>query len=252
MDNKVIAVWGNGGSGKSVISLAVANMLTKKDKSVVVINTDKVTPMLRIYLPYLEEIYDTPETSAAPLYSGNINNVQFKRSLHTHPKNSNLGFLALGSHDDVLIYQDNWSNDTINQLVGFIFRLDIVDYIIFDCSCDIFSDNGSLYAIKRADHIIRVTSPDNRGYTYTKTQLRIMTGGDFGVDRNITILNNAHPYSPVEELLADWKYDYILPHSFSVQNNYIAGDLLSGFTDDIGYTFECEVKNIVERIIQHE
>lgn len=36
---------------------------------------------------------------------------------------------------------------------------------------------------------------------------------------NIRVLNNTHPYSPVEELHADWKYDYILPHSFSVQNN---------------------------------
>jgi len=79
-----------------------------------------------------------------------------------------------------------------------------------------------------------------------------MTGGGFEIDRHITILNNTYPYSPVKELNADWKYDYILPHSFSVLNKYIAGDLVSGFSDDVGYTFESEIKKLVERILSNE
>lgn len=180
MTNKIFAVWGNSGAGKSLLSCAIANKLTRKEHSVIVTSSDKVTPMMRSYMPMLE---DKADNSLGKLLSGYITADSLKGKVQLHPRNNNMGFLSLGSFDNGLVFQESWSTEVFAKLVGLTFQL--CDYLLFDCSCDLFSDAGTLFALERAEAVVRVTSPDNRGISFLESQAPVLRGGDFRYDRHM-------------------------------------------------------------------
>lgn len=245
--NNIFAVWGNAGSGKSLLSCAIANKLTRKEHSVIVISTDKVTPMMRTYLPMYE---DKADNSIGKLLSGNITADSLKGKIQLHPNNNNMGFMSLGSYDNGLMFQESWSGDVFSKLTAVIFQLQLCDYLLFDCSCDIFADAGTLFALEHAQSVVRIMSPDNRGISFVEAQAPVLRGGDFHFDEHITVVNNTHPYSPMGQLNRDWHFDYNIPHCPSAYDKYLSGDLIHKLQDESGYLFDRAVTEIAERMVK--
>lgn len=243
----IFAVWGNSGSGKSLISCAIADRLTGKEHSVIVISTDKVTPMMRTYLPMYE---DSADNSIGKLLSGSITADSLKGKIQLHPQNNNIGFMSLGSYDNGLIFQESWSAEVFSKLTAVIFQLQLCDYLLFDCSPDIFADAGMLFALERAQAVVRVMSPDNRGISFAEAQAPVLRGGDFRYDEHIMVLNNFYPYSPVGQLNKDWHYNYNIPHCPSAHDKYLSGSLIHRLRDESGYLFEDAITKITESMVK--
>lgn len=246
MTNRILAVWGNSGAGKSLLSCAIANKLTKKEHSVIVISSDKVTPMMRTYLPMQE---DSADDSIGRLLSGYISADSLKGKIQLHPQNSNMGFMSFGSYDNGLIFQESFGGEAFVKLTDIIFQLELCDYLLFDCSCDIFADAGTLFALENAEAVVRVTSPDNRGVSFMSAQAPVLRGGNFRFDQHITVLNNTYAYSPATQLNRDWHYDYILPHCPTAYDKYLSGRLIHKLPEQAGYSFEQGITEIAERMV---
>lgn len=237
----VIAVWGNSGAGKSLVSCALANALTAKGKSVIVLSTDKLAPMLPVFLPMLEA---APEQSLGRLLSGTISEERLRNVIHIHPKNSNLGFMSLSGGENGLNYQVGWSADTLQQLTQLLFSRDLVDYLLFDCTPDVLNDSATLFALSKADRVVQVLSPDTRGISFIRSQMTILRGGSFNTE-HITVLNNAHEYSPTRQLQKDYGMRYVLPHSRAAYSKFVGGELVKGLSGEVvGKQFEKTIKEI--------
>ncbi|MEG0853596.1 MAG: hypothetical protein RSF82_06970 [Angelakisella sp.] len=247
MKNKIIAVWGNNGSGKSLLSCAIANKLAAKDSAVIVISTSKQSPMFRSYLPMNEE---NPEYSLGKLLTGTVTLSTLKNKINIHPSNSNLGFMSLVQGDNSLVYQSNWKLETLQQMVDLITQQELATYIIFDCGCeDIFADNGTLYALENADAIVRVASPDNRSISFFEAAEPVMRGGNFRFGSHLMVINNAYEYSPVIQMVKDYGYSFVIPHSSSAYKHFVAGQLIEKLDSYDGYAFELELKKLVEGLV---
>ena len=48
---KIITIWGNPGSGKSMFACNLAKVLTAGKKKALIINADSSTPMLPVWMP---------------------------------------------------------------------------------------------------------------------------------------------------------------------------------------------------------
>lgn len=246
MNRKVIAVWGNAGAGKSMLSCALANQLTRKNHSAIVISTDKLTPMFASYLPLLA---DKQEYSLGRFLTGQTSVSALRGKIQVHPNNSNLGFMSLGAFDNSLIFQGNWRMEAIGQLTDIVLQNQLADYCIFDCGCDLFADNATLFALENAQAVIRVSSPDNRSISFYEAQAPIMRGGNFLCDQHISVLNNAYANSPVEQMRKDWNFEFVFPHSLSAYSKMVAGQLVQKLDGQEGYEFETELKRLSERVV---
>ena len=241
-----LAVWGNNGAGKSVISCAVANRLTKLGHNVIVIGADRVAPMFPVYLPLEEE---KSEYSLGKLLSGAIQEDRLRHTVQVHPQNNHLGFMALTSGENGLTYQTGWQTNTVRMLVHFFEERKLADAIVFDCTPDVLGDAVALYALEVADAVLQVLSPDVRGVSFLHAQIPIIRGGAF-CQNHIAILNNTYDYSPVKQFQEDYEISYVLPHSRGVYTKFCGGELLQGFGDSAGVTFAQITKQIAKRVVK--
>lgn len=246
--NNLIAIWGNAGAGKSLLSCALGGALTKGGKNVIVLSADKLTPMLGVFFPFMES---TKEHSLGALLSGGVFTEQLVKKIQIHKDNRNLGFMALSRGENNLAYQTNWNMDFIHQLVDLLFKEGFADYLVIDCTPDIFADNMTLYALQNARHVIRVLSPDSRGLAFLDAQLPILRGGAFG-EEHITVLSNAYAYSPAKQMQKDYGFDYILPHCKDAYGAFIGGKLIKNLWNKDGVVFTKALKELEERVSGHE
>lgn len=239
---KIIAVWGNNGSGKSLISCALGNALTAKNTNVIILSSDKLTPMLNVFLPFLEA---KPNSSLGIPLSDGIINLQGK--IHVHNDNGCLGFMSLSPGENGLTYQTNWSANVIRNLLETLNAGEFAQYIVIDCTSNPLDDSLTLYALEHADTVINVLSPDTRGISFLQSQLPILRSGNFRVDEYITILNNCYAYSPASQIAQDYGCQYILPHAKDAYTRYIGGQLIKNLYEDTGVDFERAINMLTER-----
>jgi len=241
----IIAVWGNAGAGKSLVACALANALTAKGNNVIVISADKQTPMFPVYLPFMEE---KPEYSLGRLLTMPVTEDRLRHTIHIHSQNDHLAFMTLLSTENGLSYQANWQMDYIHQLVQLLLTREYADYVLFDCTTDVLSDNVTLYALKNANKVIRVLSPDTCGLSFSNAQMPILQNGGFNSE-HIVVLNNVLEYSPSAQIQKDYGFEHVLPHCRDAYSKFIGGQLIKGLSGVDGTQFEDTLKQIYQQVV---
>lgn len=245
MTSRLTAVWGNPGAGKSLVSLALAHRLTTMKQSVILISASKLTPMARVFLPFLEE---KPEHSLAKLLTGGITPATLRQKIRLHPKNENLGIMTLISADNALQYQGSWDRAVISELYYTIRERELADHILIDCASDLFGDNMTYWALETADRLLCVLSPDNRGVAFHLSQEPVLRSGSFQTEDRIRVLNNAYDYSPAKQVAKDLEIRYVLPHCPEVYGKYLAGDPILRLYGKAGHRFEDGIRALVKEV----
>ncbi len=245
MTSRLTAVWGNPGAGKSLVSLALAHRLTTMKQSVILISASKLTPMARVFLPFLEE---KPEHSLAKLLTGGITPATLRQKIRLHPKNENLGIMTLVSADNALQYQGSWDRAVISELYYTIRERELADHILIDCASDLFGDNMTYWALETADRLLCVLSPDNRGVAFHLSQEPVLRSGSFQTEDRIRVLNNAYDYSPAKQVAKDLEIRYVLPHCPEVYGKYLAGDPILRLYGKAGHRFEDGIRALVKEV----
>lgn len=245
MTPHLTTVWGNPGAGKSLVSLALAHRLTAMKQSVILISASKLTPMARVFLPFLEE---KPEHSLAKLLTDGITPAAMRQKIRLHPKNENLGFMTLISADKTLQYQGSWDRAAISELYYTLKDRELADHIIIDCASDLFGDNMTYWALETAEHLLCVLSPDNRGIAFYLSQDPVLRSGSFQTEEWITVLNNTYDYSPAKQVAKDLGAQYILPHCPEAYGKYLTGDPILRLYGRAGHRFEEEIKKLAKEV----
>lgn len=241
-----VAVFGNGGAGKTAVSSALAYALSKRDKNIIVLSPDRVIPAIPIYLPKLKNL--EPKNSLGVLLSGSINEDALKGKLHLHPKNDRIAFAGLISGETSLTY-DEFTKDSFLSLKETLNKTPF-DYLIVDCTSNLMSDYLSFMAVETADIVIRVLSSDVAGIEYDKSTTVWQGGGiNFKPDEQIKILNKTSKTLPVSEISEVVNPQYELPFSVEVQNKLIAGDVLGNFDFKDGVLFSQQINYLADDVL---
>lgn len=239
---KIIAVWGSSGAGKTALSLALAAELAKRKQEVLVIGADNGIPALPVYLPLSDF---TPMASMGGVLEGAATEAALKGRLHKHPKSDRIFFLGHVSGEMPVMNYKVPQRGAIESLFQ-VLQGSPFQFCIVDCATSPAFDPLTLCALEAAQQVVRVTTPDVKGWEWQKAQIGWLQNNDaFAVERHIKVCNPVFSVTPMAEVQALFGgFDLTMPYALQVAERMTAGDLLSGFSDPQGIAFSAQAATL--------
>lgn len=185
----MLAVWGSPGSGKTVTAVKIAKMLSARKKNVILLLCDMAAPMLPCICP--ADALESNGSLAGVLAAARISENLIKHNLVTFKRNSCLAVLGL------LERQNEYSTPpfTQKQVVELLDGLrQIAPYVIVDCGSYIANDILSAVALMEADSILRLANCDPKSVNYFASQLPLLDGPEWDMDKQYKVASNVKPY----------------------------------------------------------
>jgi MinD-like ATPase involved in chromosome partitioning or flagellar assembly len=167
MTNKVIAVWGNSGSGKSVISGMIARYFAEEGKKVIIMSFDYNTPMMPIWMP--QDRVEQSESLGVALTKRKITIESFAKRVQIYKPYPNIGFLAYVQEDNFMKYSLDYSK----VLASIKAVRELCDILILDCPVS-FVDITLPASIEMCDYSICVLTPDLKGVSYFRSNRSLL------------------------------------------------------------------------------
>lgn len=240
----MLAVWGSPGSGKTVTAAKIAKMLSARKKNVVLLLCDMAAPMLPCICP--ADALESNGSLAGVLAAARISENLIKHNLVTFKRNSCLAVLGL------LERQNEYSTPpfTQKQVVELLDGLrQIAPYVIVDCGSYIANDILSAVALMEADSILRLANCDPKSVNYFASQLPLLDGPEWDMDKQYKVASNVKPYQAADHIgkvLGDTAF--VLPYSQELEEQYLAGNLLADLALKDSRPFRKELERIIAEV----
>ena len=205
----MLAVWGSPGSGKTITAVKIAKMLSARKKNVILLLCDMAAPMLPCICP--ADALESKGSLAGVLAAARISENLIKHNLVTFKRNSCLAVLGL------LERQNEYSTPpfTQKQVAELLDGLrQIAPYVIVDCGSYIANDILSAVALMEADSILRLANCDPKSVNYFASQLPLLDGPEWDMDKQYKVASNVKPYQAADHIgkvLGDTAF--VLPYS---------------------------------------
>ena len=131
----VLAVWGSPSSGKTVVSVKLAEHLAKKKRNVILILADMITPPL----PYLCAPSDIEQERSlgSILAASHVTENLIKKNCMFYRKNDYLSMVGMLKGENVFTYPP-YEKEQAAELIQLAAQ--IAPYVIVDCTSNIASD----------------------------------------------------------------------------------------------------------------
>lgn len=189
-NNKIIAVWGNPGSGKTALSIKLALELADRKRNVIVILCDSATPTLSAVLPLMNirnqslgELLSSVQITQEDVLKKNI-------TLEKQPYLGVMGYLH-GEHERTYA---QYSKEQVIDL--FIQLKHIADHVIVDCSSMVNSDLLTRTALELSDQVLRLITPDLKAISYYDSMLPQLAERKYRIQNHLSILSNTKEEMP--------------------------------------------------------
>ena len=169
-----------------------------------------------------------------------------KHNLVTFKRNSCLAVLGL------LERQNEYSTPpfTQKQVVELLDGLrQIAPYVIVDCGSYIANDILSAVALMEADSILRLANCDPKSVNYFASQLPLLDGPEWDMDKQYKVASNVKPYQAADHIgkvLGDTAF--VLPYSQELEEQYLAGNLLADLALKDSRPFRKELERIIAEV----
>ena len=246
-EDRIIAVWGSPGAGKTTLSIKIAKELQAKKHSVAIILCNDETPALPILIPNgklerrsLGELLSQPHISQAEI-------LRYSVPFGSH---GNIGLLGYCIDDNPMSYPE-YSSASAHSLISALSRL--VDFILVDCSSDLVGSTLTLAALEDADVTLRVVNADLRSIVYMRSQQPLLADSRIHFDQQIVVLNSVLPEQDENAYAAIIsKADYILPHCPAVEEQYETGKLSESLFGREAKHYDLTLLQLVKDALNHE
>ena len=239
---KIIAVIGSPGSGKTTVTLKLAQELYCATTSGAVIH---LSPSLRI--PALGVLFPnyTPDSifSLGTMFDKtDIYEEDILNHLVTVKAMKNFGCLGYKAGENKNSFA-TLTDDKVKALFDVLHKM--VGYVFVDCT-DEEDDLISQYALGMADEVIMVLSPDLKSMVYLASNESLLGHHS---ERAIRVLNinENELYSPIDDVRTNVKnIGYILPYSKQIRGQHLDGLLYERAKDK---KYRTEISKIINRIM---
>ena len=151
-----------------------------------------------------------------------------------------------------LLRQNEYSTPpfTQKQVVELLDGLrQIAPYVIVDCGSYIANDILSAVALMEADSILRLANCDPKSVNYFASQLPLLDGPEWDMDKQYKVASNVKPYQAADHIgkvLGDTAF--VLPYSQELEEQYLAGNLLADLALKDSRPFRKELDRIIAEV----
>ena len=222
---KIITVWGSPHSGKTVFSVKLAESLYEKSRAtVIVLFCDVTTPTLPVLFPNRKasELYSVGAVlSKVDIFASDV-----VSHLITLKERMNLGFLGFKNRDNRFRFPE-YNGDKVEAL--FRALSEVADYIVVDCETNPQGSMLTDYAMKHADLLCKLATPDLASLSFYQSQNDVMRTGGYYPTEQLAVMNI--PSDDLTMLSADTgahlgKVDLVVPFSQALREQYLEGKLM--------------------------
>lgn len=236
---KIIAVIGSPGSGKTTVTLKIAQELycATTSGAVIYLSPSLKIPALGVLFPNYTP--DSIFSLGKMLDKTDIYEEDVLNHLVTVKAMKNFGCLGYKAGENRFSYPD-LTDDKVKALFDVLHTM--AGYVFVDCTEE-ENDLISQYALGMADEVIMVISPDLKSMVYVSSNESNHT------DRAIKVLNiNEHElYSPIDDVRTNVKnISFILPYSKQIRGQHLDGLLYERAKDK---KYRTEISKIINRIM---
>ncbi|HPE95346.1 MAG TPA: hypothetical protein PLT66_04695 [Bacillota bacterium] len=241
---KFIAVWGSPNSGKTTFATKLARSIYEEYQStVIVVYSDFETPSLPVIFPNYkaENLFSV----GVPLSKTEITQEDVVKQIVTVKNKMNFGFLGFKDGENKFTYPQ-FDEGKVRSLYAVLATL--ADYIVIDCTSRLANPLARV-ALKEADEVIRLASPDLRCISYYTSQLPLYAEPRFRLDEHIQGLNvpDEDLYMPIDDAKAHLSdVRFTIPFSRLVKQQMLDGHLYEAVNDK---KFNDKFKAIVDKIV---
>jgi MinD-like ATPase involved in chromosome partitioning or flagellar assembly len=239
--HKIISVYGNSGSYKTVTSIALAKAVAALDSSadIVVVGVDNTKPLLPLLFP-------SAKTNCS---LGKLLSLEYfdQDRIYEHVQMSgNLGIIGYGAGENSNSYAAP-TNDRLDDF--FMIMRHTANYVIIDCTSDILANKLTSKAIINADSVIQLISCDIDGLVWYGSQEPILMGEQYGLysfKKYLTLKNTFNP--DVDGMKNNFRdISGIIPYAKDIPELWNSGNAFGGSGDK---KYETEMKAIAETLME--
>ncbi|WP_457943390.1 AAA family ATPase [Caproiciproducens sp. LBM24188] len=241
-NNRFVALWGSGGSGKTTLSIKIAKVLEENKKNVLVIHCDDETPVLPLLMPTAQCTQSLGHLLSLP------NPSQIDVLKHFTVYSDRISLLGYQNAENAISYRQYDEKD-VRNLFQLCRRLANVEYILVDCSSHTVDNLLTAVALETADAVIKVANANLRSSAYLESQKGLLREERFHYDRHINVLNNVLPDEdiyPFQESLGG--VPYVFPHCPSLEQEFNEQRLLDSMFGKDARRFEPVMKQLVKEV----
>lgn len=240
----VLAVWGSPSSGKTVVSVKLAEYLAKKKKNVLLIFADMTAPPLPCVCAASD--LEGERSLGSILAAAHVTENLIRKNCMFYRKNDHLSMTGMLKGENVFTYPP-YEQEQAAELIGQ--AREIAPYVIIDCTSTIASDILSAVALMEADTVLRLVNCDLKSISYLSSQLPLLRDNKWDADRQLKVASNVKQQeasSHMEQLLGSVAFQ--IPYSSEVERQYLEGELLAGLCLKESRAFRKEVEKIAKEV----
>ena len=240
----VLAVWGSPGSGKTTVSVKLAEHLTKKGNNVLLVFNDMITPPI----PYVMAPSDLmgEKSLGSILAASRITEDLIKRNCVFYRRNKYLSIVGMQKGENVYTYPPFDER----LATEFLFAAEeVAPFVIIDCTSDLTSDLLSKAALMNADYVLRLVNCDLKSISYLSSQLPLLVDEKWDVEKQVKVASNVKPNEgagSMESVLG--KVSYRIPHCAEVEGQFLEGELIHELNLKGSRPFRAEIERISKEV----
>ena len=240
----ILAVWGSPGSGKSITAVKLAKALADRKKNVVLLLCDMTAPMLPCVCPASE--LDCERSLGSILAVPHISDVLIKNHCVTHKRMSYLTLLGMKKGENEYTYPP-YTEQQATELLDGLRKL--APYVVVDCGSYIANDILSAVALMESDSVLRLANCDLKSVSYFSSQLPLLKDTRWDADKQYKGASNVKPQQAAEHIgKVLGSVAFKLPYSQELEEQYLAGTLLSDLTMKDSRPYRKELDRILKEV----
>ena len=240
----MLAVWGSPGSGKTVTAVKLAKALADRKQNVALLMCDMTAPMLPCICPPSE--LECERSLGSILAAVRIGENLIKNNMITLKHSSYLTILGMQKGENEYTYPPYTEKQAAELLAGL---RDIATYVIIDCGSYIANDILSAVALMEADSVLRLANCDLKSVSYFSSQLPLLKDSKWDADKQYKVAANIKPQQAADHIgQVLGNVAFRLQHSPELEEQYLAGNLLSDLTMKDSRPFRKELDKILGEV----
>ncbi len=240
----ILAVWGSPGSGKTTAAVKLAKYLADQKHNTVLLLCDMTAPMLPCICPPSE--LDGEHSLGSILAAAHVSEPLIKYNLVTLKKHGNLTLLGLKKGENEYTYPPYTETQATELLDGL---RNIAPFVVVDCGSYIANDILSAVSLMEADSVLRLVNADLKSISYFSSQLPLLRDSKWDADKQYKVASNLKPRQAVEQIgQALGSAAFTLPYSQELEEQYLAGNLLTDLSLKDSRPFRKEIEKICKEV----
>jgi len=241
--DKILAVMGSGGSGKTTLCIKLAMELAKKHKNVIVVFCDPFTPVIPFVLP-ADTVHDT--SLGALLTMPTLMQKHILDACVTAKESEYISFLGYRSGESLM----NYPKITREKAVDFYVLLrHLADYVIIDSATVFEADVASIVGLEMADRVLRLGTSNLRGISYFQSHGILLSDSKFRPENHISAIGNLKTGQEWEAVAQQYGgVRYLLPYVPEIEQQYDEAALPEPLLSKESVLYAAEIRKILSDV----